>query len=218
MTASLAISPPSSERRWQLVKNTDSETIPAFGLVKVTGADELHDAPVLKIARPGAATDAMTTMIGVTYAPISAGKYGWVTFQWPAYVRYDTTNSPKNGELWGPQANSVNITKGENGFLVISSKPLTSPDRVLVDHQAHYHKPLYLVCKLTTALATTDASTSNFSMVTFWSGFFTGTLPTTINNLAISSNYMFEGAIDAVFVAAYDWNDDSYTMIQMECG
>ena len=216
--ASLAPPPPTKDRRWQLVKNDDGQTIPAYGLVIVTGADQLHDMPVLKVTLPSAATDAMSQLIGVAYSPIKAGNYGWITCQWPAYVSYDTGNTPAFGELWGPAANSAQLAKGNDGFMILSSSPLSSPDRVLVHFGSHFHKPLFIRGELDADLATTDATASSITILERFSGTTDGvTDPTSVNNPAASSDYLFDGVTNDVFLAFYDWNDSDYTIFQKEC-
>lgn len=66
------------------------------------------------------------------------------------------------------------------------------------------------------AYATTDAS-ATVDGVTYYDGYEPASPVTTVYNLAISSNYLFEGDDNDVGYALYDPDSDKYYIWQMEC-
>lgn len=204
---------------WFLAYNSHTVACPGFGVVIVSTSTTRNNQVVLTVTRPTAVTEGMTKSVAVAWpAGIAAGGYGYVTTTWPTVCAYNTADTPANGELWGLAANSYLLAQGNNGMLALGGQVNSSPARAVFDHSGKYHKPMWLRCDLDSALAVTDQDTANFSVITRWDGVTSGvTDPTSIKNLSISSNYLFEGVTNAVFLAAYDWNTDTYTIVQMEC-
>jgi hypothetical protein len=207
--------PTRKKARWIRAKNTHSEDVPAHGVVKVSGATSLGSAITLEVTRPAAATDAMTGQVAFA-APlgIKAGTHGHVTMQWPCIARYDDAGTPASGELWGPQADSFELLRGNDGFLVLGD-PIASPSRIHVI--GGFHRPLFIRFELDAALATADDDVA-ITVLESFSGITSGiTAPATVKNLAIASNYAHSGAEDDVGLAFYNWNDGTYTILRMEC-
>lgn len=209
---------PTNARRWERIKNVGSNTIPAFGLFIVTGATSRGGEVILEADRPTAATEGLIKSFGVNGPNrILTSKYGWGTFHFPAVVSYDDSDTPEFGHLWGLQEDEFTAKKGNNGLLVVGD-PQSKPNRVVMDHRGHYHKPLFIRFTLTDTLATTDASTTDFTVSNRYSGISSGvTDPTTLYNLPISSDYAHEGENGDTGWAFYDWNDDRYYIFRMEC-
>ena len=191
-TASLVLTPPDNERQWTFVKNDGGDDVPAFGIVIVTGSESLHDREVLTVSLPTNNDNALTKAIGVCYQPVRAGSYGWATFQWPAYVAYNAAMTPTFGELVGPFTDGQ-LQNNSEGFMVIGS-PQTSPRRVLVHRDIGFHRPLFIRVELTDTLATTDASTTDFAVLTKYAGLPEGIETISlIHNPPASSDYIVRG-------------------------
>lgn len=98
-----------------------SETVPAYGVLRVTGMVDVDGRYIYKIDKPNATFSRLCLVNGpdeVTYRSGSTG-YGWGTWLWHAdYVLYDTGNIPAFGETWGPQNNTWTIKKNHPGFLI----------------------------------------------------------------------------------------------------
>lgn len=210
------LSPPTPDQRWARCRNVDSVGLESFGLVKVNGATTSGGRIVLEVRRPQQ-TDAFTeALAALGPAAIGAGRVGWCTFDWPAWVRYDTADTPAAGQLWGPQDDSTRLKQGHIGFLTLGPG-FSQPDRVLVDHRPHYCKANWIRFKLPAGgLTTSMASAAGCSVEYAWDGFSPGS-SVTIYNIALESGYLFQGDAGAVGLAFYDPNQDRYHMAQLEC-
>ena len=101
---------------------------------------------------------------------------------------------------------------------MVIGTPLTDPRRVLVHRDIGFHRPLFIRVALTDTLATTDASTTDFTVLTKYAGLPAGIETISlINNPAASSNYLFEGVSGDVMLCFYDWSGGGYFIIQKEC-
>ncbi len=97
--------------RWLSVYNTSGEQIPAFGLIRVTGADSVG---VLQAAKPNA--DGQQVMVNGP-VPIPVAAYGSATNDFPNYALYDTGDgTPAVGDTWGAGSGSWKLRKNKAGF------------------------------------------------------------------------------------------------------
>ncbi len=102
-----------SQIRWLSCKNANVGTIPAFGLVRVTGA---NGDRVLTVDKPNA--DSQAVLVNGP-ADIPAGGNGICTRDSPADVLYDTGDgTPANGDTWGAAAGSWKLRSGKTGFAI----------------------------------------------------------------------------------------------------
>lgn len=210
------LSAPTPDQRWHRCRNTDSVALEAYGLVKVAGASAENSRMVLQVQRPKKSDAYTEALAALGPAKIDAGRYGWCTFDWPAWVRYDAAETPAVGQLWGPQDDSTRLVKGNIGFMPLGAG-LAEPDRVLVDHRTHYRKANWIRFSLPSAgLQTTDASVDDCTVEDSWDGFSPGSA-VTVYNPAISSDYLFQGDSGDVGLAFYDPIEDRYHIAQMEC-
>jgi len=121
---------------WRPAKNNSgSIQVPAFGLVSMSGYSTRDERTILVAERPG--------ITGFVYAangpqPMDGSlaeggnPYGMVTFDWPAWVKYDPGDgAPVAGEIWGPKNGQYTLSKSEHGFMIIGS-PDTDNEIVLV--------------------------------------------------------------------------------------
>jgi hypothetical protein len=99
-----------------------TETVPAYGLLRVTGMVEVDGRKVYKIDKPNTTFSRLYLVNGpdeITYRSGSTG-YGWGTWLWHAdYVLYDTGNTPAFGDSWGPQDGTWTIKKYRYGFTIM---------------------------------------------------------------------------------------------------
>lgn len=105
-----------NDLRYVEVSNAGASTIPAFGLMRVTGASTT-DGLVLTVDQPNA--DGQDVLInGPT--PILAGGRGVATYETPSQVYYDTGDgSPANGETWGAGSGTYKAKKNKAGFKIL---------------------------------------------------------------------------------------------------
>ncbi len=99
---------------WFDVYNDSGEEIPAFGIMRMSGIDDLG---VLKVAKPN--TDGQTDVLVNSPVPIPIGKYGQGHRNSPCAVYYDTANTPAAAETWGAAASSWKLTKNKAGGKII---------------------------------------------------------------------------------------------------
>ncbi len=108
-----------SAMRWVPVYNADSQPVPPFGLLAVTGVDTLGN---FTVTRP--ATDSQNGLLISGPGIIPVGGYGQAHQTFPAIIAYDdggddTHNTPQVGETWGAVANAWTLSKGYAGFLIL---------------------------------------------------------------------------------------------------
>jgi hypothetical protein len=107
-----------NEIRWLQARNADSVTVPAFGVVAVTGVDS---GGSITIARPS--TDGQDGVLFAGPASIAPGALGLCHMTYPAIAAYDQDpvggGIPATGETWGPGAGSWALQSGNAGFLIV---------------------------------------------------------------------------------------------------
>ena len=104
-----------NDLRYVEVSNAGASTIPAFGLMRVTGASTTNGL-ALTVDQPNA--DGQDVLInGPT--PIIAGGRGVATYETPSQIYYDTGDgTPANGETWGAGSGSYKLKKNKAGFTI----------------------------------------------------------------------------------------------------
>lgn len=104
-----------NDLRYVEVSNAGASTIPAFGLMRVTGASTTSGL-VLTVDQPNA--DGQDVLInGPT--PIIAGGRGVATYETPSQIYYDTGDgTPANGETWGAGNGTYKLKKNKAGFTI----------------------------------------------------------------------------------------------------
>lgn len=210
------VSPPTPDQRWHRCRNIDTAELEAYGLVKMRGTNVVRSRIVLDVQRPHQNDGYNQLLAAIGPTSIGVGKYGWCTADWPAWVRYDTADTPQAGQIWGPITSSTRIGKGHVGFQTLGGG-VASPDRVLVDHQSHYHNASWIRFALPSAgLATTDEYVDGCDVLDWWDGFDPGST-VRVYNFLLDSGYLFEGQSGAVGLAFYDPNSDRYIVAQLEC-
>ena len=104
-----------NDLRYVEVSNAGASAIPAFGLMRVTGASTTSGL-VLTVDQPNA--DGQDVLInGPT--PIIAGGRGVATYETPSQIYYDTADgTPANGETWGAGSGTYKLKKNKAGFTI----------------------------------------------------------------------------------------------------
>ena len=104
--------------RWKPYYNDSSETVPAYGVIKVTDSTSKFGQSVLTGDKPDA-TDSRLYAINHRF-DIGAGKYGRCAYDTPVKALYDTADgTPANNELWGPESGSWKLVKYATGFQIL---------------------------------------------------------------------------------------------------
>lgn len=107
---------PHRQQRWLLAKNVGSVDIPPHAVVEIT--DATHDGDgvtILEVQRPTANSFPNVAANGLLRIPV--GGYGYVTDDFPAYVKY--TGSPVEGEVYGAVSGSFEAQQGYTGFWIL---------------------------------------------------------------------------------------------------
>lgn len=103
-------------RVWARARNGAGTAIPAFSLVRVTGAD--LDGTLI-LASPDAISQGGLWATGATPIPATSGK-GVVTRATPCWVAYDAADgTPAAGEDWGSESGSFLLHKDRLGFRIL---------------------------------------------------------------------------------------------------
>lgn len=120
-------------------RNDYAGTIPAFGVLRVTGATLVAGVKVLTVDRPDSSFARLYLVNGPT--PVAEAEddeehYGWGTFLWHAdWVLYDDADTPAFGESWGPQNASFKLKKWRYGFTIWGEHTGEDTDKVLASQQ-----------------------------------------------------------------------------------
>lgn len=160
-------------------KNASSETIPAFGVIRITDtAKQTNGVYVLKGEKSNTwgsqyrhfingAEDVSAGDFGVCYVPTS-----------PVWVKYSTSATPAVGETWGPKNDTWDIYQHVGGFEIVSSE--TESGRVLV-----VQKPMLWF------LGKTDASHSKGATgtVSIYTGSLGSETDTTVNKTGVYNRF-----------------------------
>jgi hypothetical protein len=105
--------------RWQRVQNADTQPIPPYAAILITG---VADDGSLTVTRP--TTDGQTGGIlfnGFTPIPVGAQGQGAPAGNGPLIAAYEQTGTgadPADGDEWGVEASSWYLQEGQTGFLL----------------------------------------------------------------------------------------------------
>jgi hypothetical protein len=106
---------------WIVVTNGTNETIPPYGVCKITSLSQSTGIAVVgKVS-----VDGDTAVFVNGQAPIPPGESGSVHCTFPALAAYladnDTGASPAHGETWKTKASSWYLHKGDTGFEIVGA-------------------------------------------------------------------------------------------------
>lgn len=106
-----------------LFRNTSGEAIPAYGVMRVTGAESRAGVPCLTVGKPSSSFQRMYLVngrVGIGSASTSYGFGSWLNES--DWVLYDTTDgTPSSGQVWGPVDGSWKLRRHYYGFHVIGN-------------------------------------------------------------------------------------------------
>jgi hypothetical protein len=98
-------------------RNDNSGTVPAYGLMRVTGMATVEGKTIFTIDQPNTTFSRIYLVNGPT--EVLTGKRSWGTWLWHAdYVLY-TAATPAYGETWGPTNATWTITQHRPGFYIM---------------------------------------------------------------------------------------------------
>lgn len=102
----------------RLFKNTGEDTIPAYGLIRITGTTAVGNAVVLAGAKPNIyGSQYMHYVNG--HKAIDAGYLGKCFDDDTVRVLYDSADgTPAAGEMWGPRASTYKLKKNTGGWII----------------------------------------------------------------------------------------------------
>lgn len=108
-------------------RNDSGQTIPAYGVMRVTGVTVVQGMPVLTVDQPDQKFHRTFLLNGPVDVPGgSSGNYGTAQDgSYPAIALYDDStlpqgqNNPNLGDHWGADQNSWKLVYGREGFYVL---------------------------------------------------------------------------------------------------
>lgn len=104
-------------------KNESGETIPAYGVMRITGVSTGQSVPVITVAKPSSTFQRLYLVNGPLQVSGDSSRSdlrGFGTWaEGAAFVLYDDASTPAYGDEWGPQNGSWEIKKNRYGFFVI---------------------------------------------------------------------------------------------------
>ena len=132
---------PLLNQRWFECRNTESNAIPAHGVVEITGSENPSAGRlVYTVRRPIGDWTKPTAVVGHHGLASGSDKYGMLTFDFPALVAYDTAKgTPALGETWSSGTDTYKLVDdeswalfqcleaGSGGLVRAISRPYTSP-------------------------------------------------------------------------------------------
>lgn len=100
-------------------KNVNAGTVPAYGVMRITGATIVDTFPYLTTDQPDSTYRWLYLVNGAD--PVATNAFGWgVWLHHADYALYDTgSGTPAYGDEWGPTASSWKLQKYAPGFWVM---------------------------------------------------------------------------------------------------
>lgn len=109
--------------------SSGSETVPAYGVMRVTGSATISGVEHVTVAKPNTDFKRKYLVNGSTAVPYNeTGKGTWL--EEADWVLYDDANTPALGESWGPSDGSWKLKKWRYGFTIVGNPSGGSTDIV----------------------------------------------------------------------------------------
>jgi len=193
--------------RWLEFRNDSAESVPPFGIIRLTGSITRRRQTVLKAEQSNTYGSQFLHAINGPQK-ISASKYGLCTLDFPAIARYDDSDgSPAFGEAWGPRNGDWKLRKSTAGFQIIGM-PDSTAKVVLVARSP-----------MLSFVGKTDAAINkgNSGTISIFAGALGGETDTTVNMSGIYNRFANVGS--GKWVRCH-WNHDAqkWEMVSAECG
>lgn len=193
------------QRGFQFI-NSGASTIPAYGVLRITGAGFLAGVGLrFQCDQPDTYGSQWSHAIN-SGSSVAAGASGWLSFDFPAYAAYDTADgTPVAGQSIGPRNGTWLLRAKTGGFRVISV--LDSTNGIALVSQA----PLLTVKGKTSGVWTKGTSQS----VPVWWGTEGAETSTGVSVFA----YNRYGDVQSGKSCRLEWNPDtaSFEMVAGEC-
>lgn len=101
---------------WHPFRNVGSETIPAFGVMRITGVEERHGVAVYTVDKPSTTFQRLYLINGPKQ--VAAEGYGSGTFD-VTYALCSSSASPAYGESWGAKHSEWLLFQHRPGFFML---------------------------------------------------------------------------------------------------
>lgn len=118
--------PPLHRVRWETVRNTASETIPAYGVMRITGTEVRAGRTVYTVAKPSTTFQRLYLVNGPVDIPASG--YGDGTFD-ITYALCSSGASPLLAESWGAKHDEWKLFQHRPGFFMLGNYQGTGDDQ-----------------------------------------------------------------------------------------
>ncbi len=200
------IRPPLANRTWVTFKNTASETIPAYGVMRITGTDERAGRTVYNVAKPNTTFQRLYLVNGPVDVPASG--YGDGTFD-ITYALCSSAASPLLAESWGAKHDEWKLFQYRPGFFMLGNYQGTG------DAQRAIVRP-YEVQRIR---GTLDATLSQGSSASFNVYFRDGNTWTdsTMNVTVYDDLLATSASLSSTTVGWADWYGDRWWLIEARC-
>lgn len=191
--------------KWVAFRNTSGEEIPAYGVMRVTGAELKAGLPLITVAKPSTAFQRLYLVNGPTRVGSEAQARGvgtWLTDDLGGYVLYES-GTPAYGESWGPKAGQWSLAKWRYGFTIVGGLAGTGAGIRVVAKQE----------PVNAFIGVTDSSVSKGSTGTI--SIYDGNDADTSDNMAsVANRYADVGSGKKVDVS---WRGGKWYMTAAEC-
>lgn len=191
-------------RNFWLAATADAE-ISGLSLVSVVGETVTNGRRLLQVEKLDPDNLYTKPIAAVGPGRILAGKQGYVSMDWPAWVRIGG-NSLDPGDKCGPTSDDGTIRSSGHGFICLEAVG-GSLKRAKVLPSLAGRKALFSLLELTAALSSGD-STASVTETSPWSG--VATSPTSV------TNHSYEGDSGDEALAFWDWVGGDYELVHVE--
>ena len=163
-------------------RNDSGKTIPAYGVMRITGTAVVEGMPVLTVDQPDTNFHRSFLLNGPVDIPTGGESSSYGTAQGGAYPTYalfdkdtlpDGQSSPKLGDHWGADSASWKLAYGREGFYVLSGAYGGDGDGYATSAQRTIVQPFEIrqvICKLTGILNSTSNTTATLQSASTTSG------------------------------------------------
>ena len=192
-------------------------TTPHFSLPSANstaGRERMFERPTFQISAPASTT----SQVAIVADPLIPNGVGRAVIS-GAYLTKCTVNATTDGWLEPIVGNTdqLNSTSTRTNIRILWKEAGTGADKYCFARLSNNPETKAGIIRfsLSASLAVTDA-TASVTVLDYYQGTDPGAL-TTINNLPISTDYLFNGVTGDVGLAFADGSANKYTIFQLEC-
>lgn len=181
--------------------SSGSETVPAYGVMRVTGSVDIDGVEHVTVAKPNTDFKRKYLVNGPTAVPYNeTGKGTWL--EEADWVLYDDANTPAIGESWGPSDGSWKLKKWRYGFTIVGNPSGGATDIVRAWQE-----------EINEFIGKTDSTHNKNSQGTI--SIYDGNLADTTDNMASVEN-KFANVSSSKWVQVR-WNAGKWHLVAAEC-